>query len=39
LRGQVAFFHQMTGFSVSFAIEDDKLRKQLHELIVSQNYS
>jgi PilZ domain len=39
LRGKVAFFHQMTGFSVFFAIEDDKLREQLNELIVSQNYS
>jgi len=39
LRGKVAFFHQMTGFSVSFAIEDDKLRDQLNELIASQNHS
>jgi Tfp pilus assembly protein PilZ len=39
LRGKVAFFQQMTGFSVAFALEDDKLRAQLNELIVSQNHS
>jgi hypothetical protein len=39
LRGKVAFFHQMTGFSVAFAIDDDKLRAQLNELITAQNHS
>lgn len=39
LRGRVAFFHQMTGFSVAFAIDDDKLRAQLNELIAGQNQS
>jgi hypothetical protein len=38
LRGKVTFFHQMTGFSVAFAIDDDKQRQQLHELIESQNH-
>ena len=36
LRGKVAFFHQMTGFSVGFAIDDDKQREQLQELAESQ---
>jgi hypothetical protein len=39
LRGRVAFFHQMTGFSVAFAFEDEKLREQLNQLIASQNQS
>jgi hypothetical protein len=39
LRGKVAFFHQMTGFSVAFAIEDHKLREQVNELIDSQYHS
>lgn len=36
LRGKVAFFHQMTGFSVAFVMDDDKQREQLPELIESQ---
>ena len=39
LRGRVVFFHQLTGFSVAFAIDDDKLREQLNELIAAQNHS
>jgi Tfp pilus assembly protein PilZ len=39
LRGKVAFFHQMTGFSVAFAVDDDKLRQQLIELIAGQNHT
>jgi hypothetical protein len=39
LRGRVAVSHQMTGFSVAFAIDDDKLRQQLNELIAAQNHS
>jgi SAM-dependent methyltransferase len=38
LRGEVVFFQQMTGFSVAFAIDDDKLREQLDELIPGQNH-
>jgi PilZ domain-containing protein len=37
LRGRVAFFHQMTGFSIAFAIDDDKQREQLNQLIKSQS--
>jgi hypothetical protein len=36
LRGKVAFFHQMTGFSIAFAIDDEKTREQLNELIAAQ---
>lgn len=39
LRGRVAFFHQMTGFSIAFAIDDEKQREQLTELISEQNRS
>ena len=39
LRGKVAFFHQMTGFSVAFAVDDDKVREQLNELIAAQDHS
>ncbi len=39
LRGKVAFFHQMTGFSVAFAVDDDKLRQQLVVLIAGQNHT
>jgi PilZ domain-containing protein len=39
LRGRVAFFHQLTGFSVAFAVDDDKLREQLNELIAAQDHS
>ena len=38
LRGKVVFFHQMTGFSLAFAITDEKTREQLRELIASQNH-
>jgi len=37
LRGRVAFFHQMTGFSVAFTIEEEKQRQQLSELVAGQN--
>ena len=37
LRGKVVFYHQMTGFSVAFAIEDEKQRQELNELVASQN--
>jgi hypothetical protein len=37
LRGRVAFFHQLTGFSVAFTIEEEKQRQQLSELVASQN--
>jgi len=36
LRGKVAFFHQMTGFSIAFAIDDETTREQLNELIAAQ---
>ena len=39
LRGKVVFFHQMTGFSVTFAIDDEKTREQVNELIATQNQS
>ena len=39
LRGKVAFFHQMTGFSVAFAMDDEKQREVLNELIAGQNRS
>jgi len=39
VRGKVAFFHQMTGFSVAFAIDDEKLHEQLQELIAGQNHA
>jgi hypothetical protein len=38
LRGSVAFFQQMTGFSVAFALDDEKQREQLQQLIESQNH-
>ena len=37
LRGKVVFFHQMTGFSVAFTIEEEKQRQQLSELVAGQN--
>lgn len=33
LRGKVAFHHQLTGFSVSFSIHDDKERDGLAQLV------
>ena len=39
LRGKVAFFHQMTGFSVAFAVDDDKVRDRLNELFAAQNHA
>lgn len=39
LRGKVAFFHQMTGFGVAFALDDEKQREELNELIAGQNRS
>ncbi|HEV8588256.1 MAG TPA: PilZ domain-containing protein [Pyrinomonadaceae bacterium] len=35
LRGKVAFYQQLTGFSVSFSIADEKQLEQLNELIAS----
>ena len=37
LRGKVAFFQQLTGFSVSFAHADEKERERLNQLVASQN--
>ena len=37
LRGKVAFFQQLTGFSVSFAQADAKERERLNQLVASQN--
>jgi hypothetical protein len=39
LRGKVAFFHHMTGFSVAFAVDGEKVRDQLQQLIAAQNHS
>ena len=39
LRGKVVFFHQMTGFSVAFALDGEKLHQQLNDLIATQNRS
>lgn len=36
LRGKVAFHHQLTGFSVSFSILDDKERETLKELVAQK---
>lgn len=36
LRGKVAFFQQLTGFSVSFAHADEKERECLDQLVASQ---
>ena len=33
LRGKVAFYHQLTGFGVSFSILDDQERETLNELV------
>ncbi|MGQ0760518.1 MAG: PilZ domain-containing protein [Acidobacteriota bacterium] len=37
LRGKVAFYQQLTGFSISFSILDDKERETLHELVAQQS--
>ena len=37
LRGKVVFFHPMTGFSLAFAIDDEKTRGALSELIAAQD--
>ena len=39
VRGKVVFFQQMTGFSVAFAIDDEKTRQRLDELIAAQDHS
>ena len=39
LRGKVVFFHQMTGFSVAFAIDDEETRERLRELIATLDHS
>lgn len=36
MRGKVAFFQQLTGFSLSFSILDDKERETLNELVATQ---
>jgi hypothetical protein len=36
LRGKVAFFQQLTGFSVSFAAADEKEREWLDQLVAAQ---
>jgi PilZ domain-containing protein len=35
MRGKVAFHHQLTGFSLSFSILDDKERDVLAEIVAS----
>jgi hypothetical protein len=37
LRGRVRFFQQLTGFSLSFSILDDKERATLKQLVASQS--
>lgn len=37
LRGKVAFYEQLTGFSVSFSVSDEKQLEQLNELVSSQS--
>lgn len=37
LRGKVAFFQQLTGFSVSFAHADEEEQKRLDQLVSSQS--
>lgn len=36
-RGKVAFYQQLTGFSISFSILDDKERETLNELVAQQS--
>lgn len=37
MRGKVAFYQQLTGFSLSFSILDDKERETLNELVGQQS--
>jgi hypothetical protein len=37
MRGKVAFYQQLTGFSLSFSILDDKERETLNELVAQQS--
>jgi len=37
MRGKVAFYQQLTGFSLSFSILDDKERETLNELVAAQS--
>ena len=37
IRGKVAFYQQLTGFSISFSILDDKERETLNELVAQQS--
>jgi len=37
IRGKVAFYQQLTGFSISFSILDDKERETLDELVAQQS--
>lgn len=37
MRGKVAFYQQLTGFSLSFSILDDKEREILNELVAQQS--
>ncbi len=39
LRGKVAFYQQLTGFSVSFLPADEKDRETVQQLVASQNPS
>ncbi len=36
-RGKVAFYQQLTGFSISYSILDDKERETLNELVAQQS--
>ena len=36
-RGKVAFYQQLTGFSISFSILDEKERETLNELVAQQS--
>ena len=37
IRGKVAFYQQLTGFSISFSILDDKELETLNELVAQQS--
>jgi len=39
IRGKVAFYQMLTGFSISFSILDDKERETLNELVAQQSAS
>lgn len=39
VRGRVAFYQQLTGFSVSFQTADDKEREAIQQLVATQNPS